>query len=405
MGPRKYKRRRKLKPDELERLRKEDPDYENSPTQKKETRKRKHSDRDDLFNNDDSDDNESYTKYSSLHDDISYTTRSTRERNATSSVRFKSESSQNDSIDSVLNSLDNALNDIVPATVSSTSASSKRTSAKSPNKKQQQQHQRALTTAAPKEHQQLSRPRMIYTKKKVVAAKDGRGKTKTLITRSSTMDAHTEKSTYSKKKAAKKSTKKESKSLTNGSTKATKNNFDNQQNATHNNLLLELSKKSVNYSPDVVSDLEEILRSPIKSRETRSSQSDSFSTDNNDPIKISYSSNYFDASPPPPSENKPTTRSSKRLSNRNLSKEKSQTQASNKSIGHTMSSTIKAPSSSPDIFERGSEGLHNIAMNIKQEKEVSYEMTTDDTNVYTCEMCSAVFSDRAQLLVHVPIHI
>lgn len=26
-------------------------------------------------------------------------------------------------------------------------------------------------------------------------------------------------------------------------------------------------------------------------------------------------------------------------------------------------------------------------------------------NLFKCEMCSAVFSDRAQLLVHVPIHI
>lgn len=38
---------------------------------------------------------------------------------------------------------------------------------------------------------------------------------------------------------------------------------------------------------------------------------------------------------------------------------------------------------------------------VKQEREVSYTMT----DMYTCEMCSAVFSDRSQLLNHVPIHI
>lgn len=33
------------------------------------------------------------------------------------------------------------------------------------------------------------------------------------------------------------------------------------------------------------------------------------------------------------------------------------------------------------------------------------ETIIPDTLEYTCEMCSAVFSSRAELLVHVPIHI
>lgn len=43
--------------------------------------------------------------------------------------------------------------------------------------------------------------------------------------------------------------------------------------------------------------------------------------------------------------------------------------------------------------------LHELA-------EISMQhATANSQNLYKCEMCSEVFSDRAQLLVHVPIHI
>lgn len=43
--------------------------------------------------------------------------------------------------------------------------------------------------------------------------------------------------------------------------------------------------------------------------------------------------------------------------------------------------------------------LHELA-------EISMQHATANAhNLYKCEMCSEVFSDRAQLLVHVPIHI
>ncbi|XP_066146122.1 zinc finger protein 16 [Euwallacea fornicatus] len=54
-------------------------------------------------------------------------------------------------------------------------------------------------------------------------------------------------------------------------------------------------------------------------------------------------------------------------------------------------------------------------INIKQEQldpsalhelaEISMRHAKNSTNLYKCEMCDEVFSDRAQLLVHVPIHI
>lgn len=68
-------------------------------------------------------------------------------------------------------------------------------------------------------------------------------------------------------------------------------------------------------------------------------------------------------------------------------------------------SSIDEAESSAEEGEMGtsqeSDCEESLPIIVKQEQEVSYTMG----DMYTCEMCSAVFSDRAQLLMHVPIHI
>lgn len=44
--------------------------------------------------------------------------------------------------------------------------------------------------------------------------------------------------------------------------------------------------------------------------------------------------------------------------------------------------------------------LHELA-----EISMRHAINSASSNLYKCEMCDEVFSDRAQLLVHVPIHI
>lgn len=199
-----------------------------------------------------------------------------------------------------------------------------------------------------------------------------------------------------------------------------------------NNLLAELSRKSSNFSPDVVSDLEEILGSPIKTRDIPNEQasrthlrSDHANANANAKgsgmVRVDYKAQTDD-------DLRPTTRTSKRLSNRiqitshiepvakasksstaTKSNAKKQTQMPLSQDDHLSSEESQESQESQD--ESSYNHLHmtenpstNIVMNIKQEKEVSFTMT-DENSVFTCEMCSAVFSDRTQLLVHVPVHI
>lgn len=372
MGPRKYKRRRKLKPEELERLRVEE------PSSKRETRKRKHSEKDDLYSNDTFDDTDSYMlhenygfiKQNSTTDDVLKPFETRRNRSKQFETARNSSTTTTTTIETITADDDDII--IASPEVATTSTNTK--------------------------------ARMIHTKKKVVPAKDGRSKGKTMITQTTPSPAEKTKSMKSKTKIAKKQTKRSTttanKSLTNGSVKSEKSvNYDIEHEISQNNLLLELSKKSVHYSPDVVSDLEEILRSPIKSREERSSFSQADILGD-----ITLSPNYFDQTPPETTHQR-NTRSSKRLSNRNLTKELNQAAVqitpplSTGGKSTRQRSTVKASSS--NLLS----AIDNTAIYIKQEKEVSYTLSEEPPTGFTCEMCSAEFSDRAQLLVHVPIHI
>lgn len=371
-----------------------------------------------MYSNDTFDETDSYV----LHENYGFTSpstssRSKRDRNTSSAIassssmpRVKTEViMRRDSLDAVLDSMDSTLNDITPTVdhLSPPTASQRHTSSRAVSQSRAASSSAATTTAT---NAKASSARMIHTKKKVVPAKDGRSKGKTMITQ--TTPPPVEKpSAKPKSKTPKKQPKRATatankSSLTNGSSKSSDKsaNYDIEHEISQNNLLLELSKKSVHYSPDVVSDLEEILRSPIKSREERSSFSQSDVLGD-----ITLSPNYFDQ--PTPEMHQRNTRSSKRLSNRNLTKELNQAafQAtpSTSTGGKSTRQRSAAKASSSSLFGKDNDTLsmHEIAMHIKQEKEVSYTLNEEPPVVYTCEMCAAEFSDRAQLLVHVPIHI
>lgn len=279
-------------------------------------------------------------------------------------------------------------------------------------------------------------PRLIHTSKKkvMVETKGGRtgAKMKTIITTNEIKKAPVEvdnggtrRSNRAKQQTIKKiettSSPSPSRSLTNGTQRSAKSQAVISTNSKfQSNLLAELSKKSSNFSPDVVSDLEEILGSPIKTtRESHSNQvsrtqakSEQLHGKGSGMVRIDYKASTDD-------ESKPATRSSKRLSNRvqtNIDPvtKTTKTTGKPKKIASAAAVVFNAGLSSEESQESQDEAYdnlqitnntpENIVLNIKQEKEVSYTMT-DENSVFTCEMCSAVFSDRAQLLVHVPVHI
>lgn len=214
-----------------------------------------------------------------------------------------------------------------------------------------------------------------------------------------------------------------SKSITNGIPKLTKSHTTSISNSKfQSNLLAELSKKNShsNYNPDVVSDLVEILGSPIKTARETCSEQITRAHIKTEQATIDYKSQIDD-------ETKPATRSSKRLSNRSqpikttvlpVAKVPKTSTKTRKSATVSFNAALTSEDDSQESQEsqpsqdESYENLEianntaagSIIMNIKQEKEVSYTMT-DDNNLFTCEMCSAVFTDRAQLLVHVPVHI
>lgn len=281
---------------------------------------------------------------------------------------------------------------------------------------------------------QQRQPRLIHTSKKkvVVETKGGRSATKikTIITSSEIKksmpemeNSATRRSSRTKQPTNKKleSASSPFKSMTNGTQRSNKavTQPTSSTNSKHqNNLLAELSRKSSNFNSDVVSDLEQILGPPIKTRETRNEQVSRAHT-RPEPGSAKMSGGLrADYKGQPDYEMKPATRSSKRLSDRIQLTQHIDSAKSTKSNASTRNSSKRSDASpfNQDVSSEESQdepydnlqiennAPANIVLNIKQEKEVSFTMT-DDNSIFTCEMCSAVFSDRAQLLVHVPVHI
>lgn len=316
-------------------------------------------------------------------------------------------------LDDMLKELDSTLQDIVPVEIS-TSATVK-TVAKSPTKK------RATKTSNPVSNSNeipvnsnVSRPKMIHTQKTRVPVEDGKRKSRTLVTRSapepvtppppSPASATKTKSrrVAGGKQAPKLDYIEQNTSPAKQTRNSTKTNRDIDSSLAESNLLLELSKKNLNYSPDVVNDLEEILRSPIKSKDSIDDQSQDENDTINDesPSKNTRVSKRIRSRQRQPATHKNVlyvvrqtpTRSSARIA-------RPATSASSA----TSSQRNQPESTSASSMAVDDELINAIVMNIKHEKEESYTMTSDE--FFTCEMCSAVFRDRAQLLVHVPIHI
>lgn len=268
--------------------------------------------------------------------------------------------------------------------------------------------------------------RVIHTsKKKVVVGTKGKTstKTKTIVTSSVVSNEPPEEDNSGRRRSSRakqpmnkniETTPSPNRSLTNGSQRSAKSQAQASASANskfQRNLLAQLSKKRSNYSPDVVSDLEEILGSPIKTHENRTDHVSSLQS-KIDESKINVEMLRVDIQTD--DETKPTTRSSKRLSKRIqpiietvVKTPKSNSRKKHDSISFDVALSIEEHQESQEPFNNlqiSNNAPENVVLNIKQEKEVSYTMT-DENNVFTCEMCSAVFSDRAQLLVHVPVHI
>lgn len=392
-GPRKYKRRRKLKPDELERWRSNMPNIESSSA--------------DL--------DTSHTSQKSqerqqdvLVDDL-YGQEMVPYNKPAKPVKRARAAKDAHLLDEMLQDLDDTLQDIAPVAISP--SATVKTTAKSPTKK------RATKTNNPVSNEMaananVSRPKMIHTQKTRVPVEDGKRKSRTLVTRSAPEPVASSPPPSASKIKARRMVAgtqppkldyiEQNASPAKQTRNSAKSNRDIDSSLAESNLLLELSKKNLNYSPDVVNDLEEILRSPIKSKDSL-----------DDPLQDAHDATdtIIDELP---SKN---TRVSKRISTRQSQRKpathkeivarqtptrssariaKPSTPASSSQRAHTQTQSSSSMAVDDEL-------INAIVMNIKHEKEESYTMTSDE--FFTCEMCSAVFRDRAQLLVHVPIHI
>lgn len=295
----------------------------------------------------------------------------------------RSRVTKEDILEDMFNDLDETLQLTVQPTVAPAPAKS---TAKTPAKKR---GGKVAPVPVESTSSAASRPKMIHTQKTRVQVDDGKRKSRTLITRSAQQAEPSPPppppaSTVSTAKRPRRSTARQAAKADDteapvSPTKQTRSSIKVeriQNEFSEANLLRELSQKSLNYSPDVVSDLEEILRSPIKSKDSMDDQ---------------VPEESYIAIEALPARN---TRVSKRISNRNSG---GHSDATRQTPVRSSARIAKASSTTDD------ELINSIVMNIKHEKEESYTMTSDE--FFTCEMCSAVFRDRAQLLVHVPIHI
>lgn len=255
--------------------------------------------------------------------------------------------------------------------------------------------------------QQMSRPKMIHTQKTRVQVDDGKRKTKTMITRRD-LNQPEESDMDSK-------------------------NFDidlgrdeylergNVLRTSESEMLEELSTKTFDkFNPDVVSDLEEILRSPIKSKEKESPRLwRDFSLSDHQYMLMRQEHEFIlpdDILPPQsPQESvsyltetdspKPTRRSMRARPNetwRELTLNKRQKLSTPKSITEIPSTSTSARSRANSRMDSRSSRLSSTG-SIKQESSTKQQVK--GVKLFKCDMCSATFGDRIQLMDHVPVHI
>ncbi|XP_065091053.1 zinc finger protein 836-like [Ochlerotatus camptorhynchus] len=333
-----------------------------------------------------------------------------------------------------------------------------------------------------------SRPRMIHTQKTRVAVNDGKRKTKTVITKdikSHPEGASTPYSTLEFKRSKNRtvptyreipSDKISSESfpllddgreddgdgddqsdsnqdaleaLSSCNSQRHKQEVPNYEDLLNQNLLMEISRKDKyidKYNSDIVNDLEEILRSPIKNSNNNvppavimaTPKASHYSNNNSQDEQYDEDDSTFTADEP---EEKPR-KASRKQQLKKISKESAQ---------QSLTSALRSQRLTRRQLEREVNFLReaytpdptNSAMRIKQEKgspdKLSAMLLNDiqssssssasmalinpkqepmsdaqaeeppappaPVHIFQCEMCSAVFNERSQLLLHVPVHI
>lgn len=396
MGPRKYKRRRKLKPEELERLRSDEQDnyqYNREDVSNVEVLQPRRSQMDDS------------DEYLSGFDDYEAVKSPRKQVRSVKQIKEKAPRANargrgrkttvnnQESINSVIRNLDTALDEIISTKPLPQSARTVTSPSKTARK--QRGAKATITTAvASAPPPEVNRPKMIHTKKTRVPIEDGKRKTRTFITRTDTNNKRNASNTRFRNRdeqSTASSGYEQLEYVNNVNPKREQLDYNN--TLAESNLLLELAKKSVNYNPDVVSDLEEILRSPVKGRDEQNTNQYIDQNNTND-MEI----NYLMQTQPEESTSR-STRTSKRISSRQVARPATSQVVIPKVFQSRSTKRSRVVQESEVVYDPDP-----LSINIKQEKEVDYS-AIEASEVFTCEMCSAVFSDRAQLLVHVPIHI
>lgn len=171
-------------------------------------------------------------------------------------------------------------------------------------------------------------------------------------------------------------------------------------------ILLKLSRKNPKYSPDVVNDLEEILRSPIKAnRELHDDFGGSQATSSGSMrfTALSPAHDFYQI------DEQNASRQLRLESDNDGDETESGTEREDRHPNQPSQSDSESEQA-PDDDQSENEDHIRLPLHIKEEGHDDYELDLDQTSIidgefYTCEMCAAVFKDRAQLLLHVPIHI
>lgn len=313
-----------------------------------------------------------------------------------------------------------------------------------------------------------SRPRMIHTQKTRVAATDGKRKTKTVITKdikSQPLNSSPEAYPALEFKRSRNRTvptyreipsdKISSESfpllddgqeededpqdqaaldaLSNSTNQRRQQEVPSYEDLLNQNLLMEISRKDKyidKFNSDIVNDLEEILRSPVKSNShappadimaTPKATSQYYTQPDDPDTSASYSKSRKTARKQQFKKLKkdPSLTSelrSQRLTRRQLEREVNfLREAYNPDYAQV---TVKQEKDSPDklsamlLNDIQPATTSAVLINPKLEREPSPEPEAappppppPPPQLFQCEMCSAVFQDRSQLLLHVPIHI
>lgn len=327
-----------------------------------------------------------------------------------------------------------------------------------------------------------SRPRMIHTQKTRVAVNDGKRKTKTVITKdikSHPEGASTPYSTLEFKRSKTRtvptyreipSDKISSESfpllddgreddvdgeedsdsnqdaldaLSSSNSQRHKQEVPNYEDLLNQNLLMEISRKDKyidKYNSDIVNDLEEILRSPIKNpnnnvppavimatpKASHYSQNEQYGEDESPftadepeekPRKASRKQQLKKINKESAQQSLTSALRSQRLTRRQLEREVNFLREAYNPDNATSALRIKQEKGSPDKLSAmllndiqatsasSSMPLINPKLEPMTDAQVEQPEPPVPVHIYQCEMCSAVFCERSQLLLHVPIHI